>query len=260
MIWTPLTTVMVVLGLFGLALVLFASTKAYGISRRISTATLEGKYQLEKDFYLLSTVVWVVLISRIAATGLFWVTNESLIPLIPGAMCQYGVYQAGTPYSWLDNGVKLVVLLVYGIWLTLDLINRAAKGAPLSKSLSRLFLLITPLLFLDTGLDLAFYSSLVPVVVPCCRIVFTAESTLPCPYCFIFHDAPLFLIVVASYGISLALVVWGLAVTYYSKKDARVESVSMPVLRKLILISLAFAVIGTIALVPAIIQVMAPIT
>jgi hypothetical protein len=256
MIWTPLTVIMFLLSAFGLALMLFTAPKAYRINRMTSQATMEQKYALEKEFYLLSTVVWVILLSRIVASGLFWVTNESLISLIPGAMCQFGVYQAGTPYSWIANGVKLVAFLVYGIWLSLDFINRRSKGTALMPSLARLFILLLPLLFLDMIMDLAFYYVLNPVVVPCCRIVFSAVSQLPCPYCFIFHDAPAFLVVIASYGISVALVVWGFAVRHYTKNNRDAEGEGMLLIRRFVTFALGFAVIGTIALVPAILQVL----
>jgi hypothetical protein len=255
MIWTPLTTIMTVLGIFGLALMLFSATKAFSITRKSGHASLEEKYVLEKEYYLLSTVVWIILASRLVASGLFWATNESLIALIPGAMCQFGVYQAGSPYSWIDQGIKLMVVLVYGIWLVLDFINRRTKGSPLLASLSRLFILMTPLLFIDTALDLLFYGSLEPVTVPCCRIVFDQTSAVPCPYCFVFHDAPLFLVVVASYGLSIAAVVWSMAIRHYLKIGGDLESVGMAAIRRLVTFSLIFAVIGTIALVPAILQV-----
>lgn len=256
MIWTPLTTVMTVLGIFGLVLVAYASSKAYTINRRIARAGLEEKYILEKNYYLLSTVVWVILISRIIAGGLFWATNESLIPLIPGAMCQFGVSQAGSPYSWIDTGVKLVVIFAYGIWLVLDLLNRRVKGSPLLPSLSKIFILLVPLLILDTVLDLAFYFTVSPVTVPCCRTVFTETSPVPCPYCFVFHDAPMFLVVIVSYGLSIALVLWGFVVRHYTIRVSEMETVGNDAMRKLVTFALGFAVIGTIALIPAIIQVL----
>ncbi|MEJ5293338.1 MAG: hypothetical protein WHS82_07050 [Candidatus Methanosuratincola sp.] len=256
MIWTPLTTVMTVLGIFGLVLVVYASSKAYAINRRIARAGLEEKYLLEKNYYLLSTVVWVILVSRIAASGLFWATNESLIPLIPGAMCQFGVSQAGSPYSWIDTGVKLVVIFAYGIWLVLDLLNRRVKGSPLLSSLSKIFILLVPLLLLDTLLDLAFYFTVSPVTVPCCRTVFTEASPVPCPYCFVFHDAPMFLVVIVSYGLSIALVLWGFVVRHYTVRISEMETVGNDAMRRLVTLALAFAVIGTIALIPAIIQVL----
>lgn len=256
MIWTALTTVMVVLGLFGLALTFYAALKAFGIIKRLSGAGLEERYSLEKNYYLLSTVVWVILLSRIVASGVFWMTNESLIPLVPGAMCQFGVNQAGTPYSWMDNGVKLFVVFAYGIWLSLDTINRRVKGGPLLPTLSKIFLILTPLLFIDTILDVAFYFTVSPVVVPCCRTVFTATSTVPCPYCFVFHDAPMFLVVIVSYGLSIALVVWSLTIRHYSFKYKELEDVGMNAIRKLVLLALGFAVLGTVAVVPALFQVL----
>ena len=247
---------MTVLGVFGLALMVYSATKAYRLSRKSSETSLEEKYALEKEYYLLSTVVWVVLLSRLVASGLFWVTNESLVSLIPGAMCQFGVNQNGSPYSWLDNGVKLLVIFVYGVWLSLDLINRRVKGTPLLRTLSRIFLLMTPLLFLDTVLDIAFYSVLTPAVVPCCRIIFSATSQIPCPYCFVFHDAPLFIVVVASYGLSIAMVLWSFSIRHFSKQETDIETVGMPAIKKLVIFAMAFSIIGTLALVPAILQVM----
>ncbi|MDH7555896.1 MAG: hypothetical protein QHG94_03010, partial [Candidatus Methanosuratincola sp.] len=188
--------------------------------------------------------------------GLFWATNESLIPLIPGAMCQFGVSQAGSPYSWMDTGVKLVVIFAYGIWLVLDLLNRRVKGSPLLPSLSKIFILLVPLLLLDTILDLAFYFTVSPVTVPCCRTVFTETSPVPCPYCFVFHDAPMFLVVIVSYGLSIALVLWGFVVRHYTLKVKEMETVGNDTMKKLVTIALVFAVIGTVALIPAIFQVL----
>ncbi|MEM3365114.1 MAG: hypothetical protein QXM93_01700 [Candidatus Methanomethyliaceae archaeon] len=258
MIWTPLTAVMVILGVFGLALMLYTVPKAYKISKRVSKASLEERYGLEKEYYLLSTVVWVVLITRIVASVLFWVTNESLIPLVPGAMCQFGVNQAGAPYSWIDNGVKLIVLLVYGIWLSLDFLNRRVKGAPLMRALSRLFLLLAPILVLDLALDLGFYFTVSAVTVPCCRVVFTAESPIPCPYCFVFHDAPMFIVVIACYGLAISLVIWSFVIRYFMQKIPEMENIGIEAVRRLVTLALGFAVMGTVALIPAVMQVMGP--
>ncbi len=256
MIWTALTTIMVVLGLFGLTETVYASIKSYGIIKRVSIAGLEERYNLEKSYYLLSTIVWVILLSRIVASGVFWITNESLIPLVPGAMCQFGVNQAGAPYSWIDNGVKLFVVFAYGIWLSLDLINRRVKGGPLLPTLSKMFLILAPLLFLEAFLDVAFYLTVSPVVVPCCRTVFTATNPIPCPYCFVFHDAPMFLVVIVSYGLAMALVLWSLFIRHYSFKFRDIEAVGMDAIRKLTLLAVGFAVLGTIAVVPALFQVL----
>jgi len=113
---------------------------------------------------------------------------------------------------------------------------------------------MAPLLLIDTVLDLLFYGSVEAVTVPCCRIVFDQTSAVPCPYCFVFHDAPLFLMVIVSYGLSIAAVVWSLAIRHYLKVG-EIEPIGMAAIRRLVTFSLIFAIIGTIALVPAILQV-----
>ncbi|MHC1563909.1 MAG: hypothetical protein ACXQTF_01090 [Candidatus Hecatellaceae archaeon] len=258
MIWTPYTAIMFILSLFAIALTAYAVPKAWRIWRRAEKASLEERYELEKAFYLASTVVWLIIISRIVGMGLYWVANESLIPLVPGAMCQWGIHQAGHPFSWIDSIVKLIVIFVYGIWLSLDMVNRRCKGAPLMGTLSKYFVFLMPLLIVDAGLDLAFYLKVEPVTVPCCRVVFTAENPLPCPFCFVFHDAPMFIAVIVGYGMAIATMIWGSVVKKYASEPGDLGEVSMKALRLLANLSLFFAIIGTIALIPAIFQIMVP--
>jgi len=258
MIWTPWTAIMVVIGIFALALTFYTAPKAWTVWRRVRAASLEERYALEKAFYLVSTVVWVILIARIVGVGLYHVALETLIPLVPGAMCEWGIHQAGHPYSWIDTIVKLFVLMIYGIWLSLDMINRRCKGAPLMGTLSKYFLFLIPLLVVDSALDLAFFFTVEPVVVPCCRVVFTAENPLPCPFCFVIHDAPMFMAVLVGYGLAIAMMIWGFAIRGYAKQPGEVGEVSTRFLRMLAMASLVFAIIGTIALIPGLFQVMTP--
>ncbi len=260
MIWTPFTAIMVILGFFALALTFYTLPKAYTVWKRAEKASLEEVYALEKSFYLVSTIVWLVLASRIVGMGLYWVANESLIPLIPGAMCQWGVHQAGHPYSWIDTILKLFVLFIYGIWLSLDMINRRCRGSPLMATLSKYFIFLVPLLLADSILDLAFYFKVEPVTVPCCRVVFTAENPLPCPFCFVFHDAPMFIAVIVGYGLSIATMIWGSVIKRYADQPGDLGEISKRALKMLANLSLIFAIIGTMALVPAIFQIMAPAT
>jgi hypothetical protein len=258
MIWTPYTAIMFILSLFAIALTAYAAPKAWRIWRRVEKAGLEERYELEKAFYLASTVVWLIIVSRIVGMGLYWVTNENLIPLVPGAMCQWGIHQVGHPYPWIDTIVKLLVIFVYGIWLSLDMINRRCKGAPLMGTLSKYFVFLMPLLIIDAGLDVAFYAKIEPVIVPCCRVVFTVETLLPCLFCFIFHDAPMFIAVIVGYGMAIATMIWGSVVRRYTGEPGELGVVSTRALRFLANLSLFFAIIGTIALIPAIFQVMVP--
>ena len=96
------------IALFALVVGSYAAFKAYKIDSAEKTDATDQRYELEKDYYLVSTVGWMTLGARILAIPLFFVAVISLIPSIPGAMCEFGVFQAGSPYSWADFGVKVI--------------------------------------------------------------------------------------------------------------------------------------------------------
>jgi hypothetical protein len=136
------------------------------------------------------------------------------------------------------------------------MINRKCKGAPLIKTLAVTFIFLLPLLVVDAGLDLAFYLSVTPVTVPCCRVVFTAESPVPCPFCFVFHDVPTLIVVIAGYSLAIATVIWGVVIRRYTGRTGDLGEVSTRALKTLVTLSLIFALIATIALVPAVLQIL----
>jgi hypothetical protein len=240
------------IALFALAVGSYAAYKAYLIEVNSKAAEGEQRYELEKDFQLVSTVGWMTLGTRILAIPLFFVTVISLIPSVPGAMCEFGVFQAGSPFSWADFGLKLFTVFAFGGWLFFDLINRKMKSAPLMKMLSRAFVLLLPLLFVDAILDIAFFGSLKPLVVPCCMVVYPNTATslfnIGCPFCYVTYQMPLLMLTIPAYAISIALIIWSLLFKKYTQKiDTQKESAA--ILSKAVLASIILAIIGTIALV-----------
>jgi uncharacterized membrane protein len=227
--------------------------KAYKIEERIKAASGDQRYELEKDFYLVSTVGWMTLGTRILAIPLFWITVVSLIPAIPGAMCEFGVFQAGAPWSWADLGLKLFTMFAFGGWLFYDIMNRKLKSSNMMASLSRGFVLLMPLLFIDALLDISFFAGLKPLVVPCCMVVYS--NTVPglfnigCPFCFITYQYPLLWGVIAAYSVSAALLVWSFLFrrSLNKKNDDQKEISSL--LQKVMLACLILAIIGTFLLV-----------
>jgi hypothetical protein len=237
------------IALFTLAIGLFTASKAYRIDATEKVSTGDSRYESEKDYYLISTVGWLTLGTRILAIPLFYVTVISLIPSVPGAMCEFGVFQAGSPFSWADFGLKIFTLFAFGGWLFFDFINRKIKGAPLIGMLSRAFVLLLPLLVIDAILDIAFFGSLQPLVVPCCMVVYPLNSVFAgCPFCLITYKMPLLMGVIATYAVAVALVVWSLLFKKFaSKSDVNHES--NPVLSKALMVSIILAVIGTFLLI-----------
>jgi hypothetical protein len=167
-------------------------------------------------------------------------------------MCEYGVFQAGSPFSWADLGFKLFTMFAFGGWLFFDFMNRRLKNNPLMGSISRGFVLLIPLLVIDALLDIAFFGGLSPLVVPCCMVAYPATATglfnIGCPFCFVTYKYPLLWGVFATYAISAALMLWtflfqrstsGLG---ESKKDAT------STLKKALMVSLVLAIVGTVLL------------
>jgi hypothetical protein len=241
------------IALFALAVGCFAALKAYKMEDRIKGTSGEQRYELEKDFYLVSTVGWMTLGTRILAIPLFWITVVSLIPAVPGAMCEFGVFQAGAPWSWADLGLKLFTMFAFGGWLFYDIMNRKLKSSNMMASLSRGFVLIMPLLFLDALLDVSFFGGLKPLVVPCCMVVYS--NTVPglfnigCPFCFITYQYPLLWGVIAAYSVSAALLVWSFLFRRSSNKNLGDQTEISPLLRRVMLVCLILAIVGTFLLV-----------
>ncbi len=239
------------IALFALAVGCFAGLKAYKVEAGIKGASTDQRYELEKDFYLVSTVGWMTLGTRILAIPLFWITVVSLIPSVPGAMCEFGVFQAGAPWSWADLGLKFFTMFAFGGWLFFDVMNRKLKGTPLMSSLSRGFVLLMPLLFIDALLDISFFGGLKPLVVPCCMVIYSNTApglfNIGCPFCFITYQYPLLWGVIAAYSVSATLVIWSFLFRRFSNKMSGVQEIPT-LMRKVLLACIILAVIGTVLL------------
>jgi hypothetical protein len=240
------------IALFALVVGTYAAYKAYKVDEGIKATQADRRYELEKDYYLVSTVGWMTFATRLLAIPLFWVTVISLIPSVPGAMCEFGVFQAGAPFSWADLGLKLFTMFAFGGWLFFDLMNRKLRGSPMMGSLSRGFVLLMPLLLIDVVLDLSFFGGLKPLVVPCCMVVYSNTApglfNIGCPFCFITYKYPLLWGVLAAYMVSAALMIWGFMFQRSTRRlgDQKVDA--SPTLRKAMLAAIILAVVGTILL------------
>jgi len=242
-------TVDLAIAFFALVVGSYTALRAYKIQKGAKVASGDRRYELEKDFYLVSTVGWMTLATRVIAIPLFFVTAISLIPSVPGAMCEFGVLQAGAPFSWMDLGLKLFTIFAFGGWLFFDLINRKLKSSPFMGNLSSSFILLMPLLFIDAGLDIAFFGSLKPLVVPCCMVIYSPNSLFAgCPFCLVTYKMPLLMGVIPSFALALALVVWSFLFRRYSN-GVGVQEDTSPMLLKALKASIALAIIGIVLLI-----------
>jgi hypothetical protein len=252
MIVTLLVAVDLAIAFFALVVGLYAGLKAYKVDEGIKTASADQRYELEKDFTLVSTVGWMTLATRILAIPLFWVTVISLIPAVPGAMCEFGVFQAGAPFSWADLGLKFFTMFAFGGWLFFDFMNRKMKSSPLMGTVARGFVLLMPLLLIDALLDISFFGALKPLIVPCCMVVYGSTNpglfNIGCPFCFITYQYPLLWGVIAAYAVSVALVVWSL-LFLRSTNNLGVKQETNSKLRMVLEASIFLAILGTVLLI-----------
>ena len=242
-------TVDLAIAFFALVVGAYTAFKAYKVQGGAKAASGDRRYELEKDYYLVSTVGWMTLGTRVLAIPLFFVTVISLIPSVPGAMCEFGVFQAGAPFSWADLGLKLFTIFAFGGWLFFDLINRKLKSSPFMGSLSSSFILLMPLLFIDAVLDITFFGSLKPLVVPCCMVIYSPNSLFSgCPFCLVTYKMPLLMGVIPSLALALALVVWSFLFKRHSNKLG-VQEDGSTMLSKALKASIALAIIGIVLLI-----------
>jgi len=156
------------LSIAALVLTLIVLDTALRIFRRWKKSDEEERYELEKDFYLTFSAVVIVLGIRLFLVPLYFWTMQSLIPAIPGAMCLWGVFNALPELTWPALLLKFLLPAMYIGWLLLAQINSECKTNPLMRNLMALFLLLSPLLIIDSAVDILIFFRMNPVEVSCC--------------------------------------------------------------------------------------------
>lgn len=184
MIVTVTTVVVLVIGLLSLGLALYGGY--------VSSAIVEGskgdeelRQTSEQRYYLLGMIGIIVLVARLFDVPLFFWMLQSLVPYCPGAMCAYGVVNAGVPYSVIDIALKLFLPFAYGLWLIVELANRSQPRLPFMRQLARTFVFVLlPLVILDSVMDILFVASIKPVYVPCCSSFYDVNPPFSPSYIF----------------------------------------------------------------------------
>lgn len=134
--------------------------------------TNEERTQLEKSVYLVITLLYLGVFIRLFMIPLWFLTIQSLVPYIPGAMCMAGVHLLGAPVSYVDTILKFFIPLVYIYWLVLDGMDRRIESQPF---MMRKLMIVMPLAILMVGesvLDINFLSRIKPMIVSCCTSIF----------------------------------------------------------------------------------------
>jgi hypothetical protein len=132
----------------------------------------EEQTLLEDQSYLMLSVALVVLVIRLINWPLFYLTLQSFIPQVNGAMCIFGVTQVREPLTRFLEFMKPVGFFLIGAWLLMHHLDRATQTGPLlGRKLLFLSLLSVVLLAEASGEVVLFFTLSPSVLVSCCTTV-----------------------------------------------------------------------------------------
>jgi hypothetical protein len=141
-----------------------------------NTATHEAARRLEKYLYLSISAMMVGAVVRLVMVPLWFFTLQSLVAVIPGAMCLAGVHDNVPVYSWLASGMKLVLPGLYLAWLFGIAADRQIAEQPFFRTRQLLLIPLIILLIGETLLDVRFLTALKPTPVSCCTAIFDLNT------------------------------------------------------------------------------------
>ncbi len=132
--------------------------------------------EVQQRFYLTFHLAQVFLLIEALNWPLFYITLQSLVPYIEGAMCIYGVTQARQPLSTVIQLYRpLVFFLVIG-WFLLHRLDTKTESGPLARRKTILLMVVGPLVLIDSVLMLYYITGFrVEVDVACCTTVFDLQ-------------------------------------------------------------------------------------
>jgi hypothetical protein len=162
-----------VMSIISLAVCVPASLVAWVTARGWKSGmTCEEQAQLEKKVYLVITLLCLGFFIRLFMIPLWFLTIQSLIPSIPGAMCMAGIHLLDTPVSYIATILKFFIPLAYIYWLILDGADRRIECQPFMRMKLMIVIPLALLMASESALDIHFLLKVKPVIVSCCTSLF----------------------------------------------------------------------------------------
>ena len=173
MIITP--PVMALLGASSLAATVLAVSSAFAfrlLRRWDPTSGAERQIALERLTHLVSTVVAFVLVIEAVTLVLFAFNADRMAALFVGAMCAVGTLNA-SPFGFPTLWAKIAVFFAASVWLVVDHVDGRGRDYPLIRAKYLGILALTPLIFAEAGLQLAYFLDLkADTITSCCGKLF----------------------------------------------------------------------------------------
>jgi hypothetical protein len=161
--------------------------------------------RLHLSFLLLATAFLI----RLTTWPLFYFLLHSLIPLVPGAMCIFGVTRVMPMYVTILQILKPLAFFLIGGWLILYRLDLSLKTRPLLKQCIRFLIAVSAVAVIDGVAELLFIFVFSPpaVAVSCCTavadIIVPSAPLRPAAFFAVRH---LHILLACYYGFSLGLI------------------------------------------------------
>jgi len=132
----------------------------------------EEQLALERQTYLISTIISYVLVFEIGSLFLFIYTADSLHTLFVGAMCAAGALYVD-PWGYPTFLLKIMNVILAGLWLIVNHVDNRAYDYPLIRKKYALLLILAPLILAESITQTLYFTRMkADVITSCCGSLF----------------------------------------------------------------------------------------
>jgi hypothetical protein len=173
MILNALSITMIFIGAVSVLLALWGGISSLILCRKWKRPSRpEEKTSLEDRSYLVFLIMVIVLLIRLINWPLFYVTLQSFISDIEGAMCIFGVTQVKPGLTRFLEFLKPIIFFLIGGWLILHLLDRSTKTSPLMRRKLLLLSILSLFVLIDSLGDILLMIGIAPEsLVSCCTTI-----------------------------------------------------------------------------------------
>ena len=173
MILNALSIILIFIGVLSALLAIWGGISSLILYRKWKRPSRpEEKTSLEDRSYLVLLIMVIVLLIRLINWPLFYVTLQSFISDIEGAMCIFGVTQVKVGLTRFLEFLKPTNFFLIGGWLILHFLDRATKTSPLMRKKLLLLSIIGLFVLIDSLGDIFLILGIAPEsLVSCCTTV-----------------------------------------------------------------------------------------
>jgi len=177
LILNPAIITLILVSLLTALFAVYASAIGYRIIRAWNIESgSESQLALERQTYLISSVLTHLFAIGLFAMFFFIYTVDRIHPLFTGAMCAAGSLNVNR-YGYPALVVKLAAAVLSGLWLILNHADNQCPDYPLIKTKYRFLFAVAAFCVFDAYLVTQYFLNLkADIITSCCGILFNAEA------------------------------------------------------------------------------------